>query len=612
MKRAYSFLLFMIMFVVLSGPRTVSSVLTNAGTLLYSKQILKLKTGNSARPEYYLQARYSDNAELRQARALLSHALVLSPSDQTSRWNLARIYLVIGDPKSASEFLPVADYRLSYNPFLYFDTLLAHSLALDDRGVISFVESGASPWLGWLRPISNNLVAVSYLNRAKELLRQDEYADAELNLKEALLRRPGDLYALYQLMSIALISGDQRQATTWSNQLAHFTETSLYFPDERLADLSGEAITQLIADGIWQKSVMLNVASVLAWQGFDERGTERLLHHLAESYSNEPEWHYFLGELFERQQLWSRAQAEYLLVLKIDPLFALANLRLGVLCETLIRLRQDCTWQAARSFYNGYYEARPNDLLAAKKLAEAERHIESMGSKPDARTTDAFDEQLFLAETLGLLPDSIALGPNLLASNSLEGPTDIESQKAQPMGWQVVQMTWPGYNNNEALFYAGLDQLNSLKGARSARMAGVWVDNDKARGPASTGFWVWDESQRTQMYFTLESGATYMLSLNYRTEWVEEDSVSVWLNSGIGQTGSLRGEHFLPSTGGAWRHVLLIGTIGEGDANASAVSPLLRLRGQGQAWFDSVQLRQVMTASTPIAQFADSPVVAIR
>ena len=62
---------------------------------------------------------------------------------------------------------------------------------------------------------------------------------------------------------------------------------------------------------------------------------------------------------------------------------------------------------------------------------------------------------------------------------------------------------------------------------------------------------------------------------------------------------SLNGEHFLPSTRGAWRRVLLVGPITSEDSEdkdneTKDVTLLLRLWGPGQVWFDDVEFKQII------------------
>ena len=60
----------------------------------------------------------------------------------------------------------------------------------------------------------------------------------------------------------------------------------------------------------------------------------REFEQLAERYPTEPEWPFYLAELYHRRGDLDRAEAAYQQVLAVDPEYAQAYLRIGMLYET--------------------------------------------------------------------------------------------------------------------------------------------------------------------------------------------------------------------------------------------------------------------------------------
>jgi len=549
-KQQMLVLVFLVICTITSVPRIISWGLVNIADLSFSRQVVMVVEDDPNRSAYYL-TQHVDRASLEQARILTTKALMLNRGDPGIRWNLARLRLAQGDALLASELLPVDNRRLLKNSLPYYETLMAHSWACDHVGVIALSESGLSSLSDQFRQMANDVIALAYLTRAKELLGTGECVDAKLDLQRALEKRPGDLYALYHLMKIETTAGNTQVASIWRDQLVHFSEAGLYFSDARLADFAAEAISQLLAEGMWKRPVALNSVATLTWREFESPGTELFIQRLSRRYPEESEWPYLLGEMFQRRGMLARAQVEYKRALAIG-------------------------------------------LSRQEGLEEQELAVP--------------DERLIVAEQLELPPDVIAFGPNLLSNSGFE-PREEESNSLP--GWQPVTMA--GYQPfDRGLFYVGSDTLNAFAGQQSARISGLWVGNNPELGRPNAGFWVWDETRHANQLIPVQAGAIYLLSFYYRTEWVEESSVGVWLNSGTEQTGSLRGECYFPPTRGVWRQVFLIGSVGDDNPEISAVSPLLRLWGPGQVWFDDVQLRQIIVPVLPTPTLVQDPIVVVR
>ncbi len=495
-------------------------------------------------------------------------------------------------------------HNLSARRILYLKALIARNQAGDYAGLIRQYGS-ASPDVSQVNRGVNDIIALAYLERAKNLLTTGDYLSARSDLEASLTLRPSDLYALSKLLDLDTRAGNSQKADIWRDQLIRFTDDALYFPDAHLADFAADAIPQLVSDGIWERSVALNSAALLAWRESSSPGTERLLRRLAVYYPTEPEWNYLLGEAYQRQGRLTDAYVKYQQALAADPPYDPAWLRLGITCEALILSRQSgCTLPMAREFYMAYTSVYPNDTVALTKLLEVERKLGIRTVERAARLYSLEDERLILAEQFNLTPDVIALGPNLISNpgfEALSGP--------HPAGWHESNMSnYPPFD--QALFYSGLDSLGAAQGNLSARVSGLWLGNNTKRGSPNSGFWVWNDSNQTLQSIPVEGGAIYLLSFFYRTAWIKDLGSTVYLNAGISSGGSFGGEHALPPTEGAWRQVSLIGITSDNSPNS--VLPLLRLWGPGQAWFDNVQLRQVKMPTLSFFAPTPSPILVIR
>ncbi len=570
----YSVLALLALGGALIAPRFLAAGLTNAAQVLFSREVMARA---QAHPEWTadLFPELTVNTGLEPAHSMLQTALRFDPDSPLARW------------------------------VLYVETLTAHSQAGDHAGVIQMHESGPAPGFSRINRRVNNIIALAYLERAKNWLATDRYTLARADLETSLTLRPGDLYALYHLLEIDTFAGNVQMASAWRDRLVHFSETGLYFPDERLADFAADAIYRLLSQGLWERSVALNSAALLTWRESGSPGTERLLRRFAAYYPTEPEWYYLLGEVFQRQGRWADAYAEYRHALAADPTYDPAWLRLGITCEALIQVQQSgCTPLMAREFYMAYTSVHPDDVVALTKLLGIERKLGMRTVEREAKLNSLADERLLLAEQFNLAPEAIALGPNLITNPGFEVLSG-----SRPAGWHGSSHA----NNppfDRALFRAGLDSLDSAQGNQSARVSGLWVGDQPERASPSEGFWAWNESQQSLRPIPLERDAIYVLSFNYRTAWMGVRGVTVYLNTRIPAGGSFGGEHAFPPTEGAWRQALLLGWTGD---DSSGVLPLLRLWGPGQVLFDNVELREVIVPSQTLSRFiSTSATVVIR
>lgn len=145
--------------------------------------------------------------------------------------------------------------------------------------------------------------------------------------------RPGDLYVNYRLWKEAQQAGDLTSAAAYSEMLTYFPLEAISPADERLLDYAAEVIPVLLDEGLWDRDKTLNVVSFLVWQHHGADGVAWLLEQLMERYPAEPEWPFYLAELYHRRGDLDRAETVYRHVLALDPNYAPAYLRIGMLYE---------------------------------------------------------------------------------------------------------------------------------------------------------------------------------------------------------------------------------------------------------------------------------------
>jgi tetratricopeptide (TPR) repeat protein len=224
---------------------------------------------------------------------------------------------------------------------LYSDVLTALSHGGQPEGVIAFYNS--APPLRRTQAISDT-VALAYLDLLTARLEggeTGEQGEVRQELERARALRPGDLYASYHLWRQARQSSDPAVATVYSETLIYFPLEAIHPADERLLEYVADVIPALLEDGLWDREKAGNVVSFLVWQHSQATGTERLLEHLLERYPAQAQWPFYLAELYHRREDLDQAEAVYRQVLEIDPGYAQAYLRLGMICEERAGLRTE-------------------------------------------------------------------------------------------------------------------------------------------------------------------------------------------------------------------------------------------------------------------------------
>ena len=504
----------------------------------------------------------------------LRQAVTLDGSRLSARWGLGRAALAAGEEQVAANALhPLVGNELR-SPLLHLDTLWAASYSERPDEVVELYETVSLPLRG---QVIGDMVALAYLDLARE-------QESTETLEKALALRPGDLYANYNLWQAARRTGDVGTANVYSETLTYFPLEAIHPADERLLDAAAQVIPALLEEGIWDRDKTLNVVSFLVWQHNKAAGVERLLGRLMDRYPDEPDWSFYLAELYHRRGDLEQAKAAYERVLQIDPNYAQTYLRLGMVSEVESQLDEAAGW------YEQYREMAPDDLLGLKKLVEVYEALgrsEAMGLREEFEAKT--DDRRIVAELLGVPVEDVELGPNLVENGGFEEWVD-----ERPKWWGISNMA-TGDPWNKGCFFDSRDTLISWERI-AGQVNGLWLQYRKDREPGRSGYWQIDENLHRLRPIALTTVLPYVLSFYYRTERVLDNAATVWVS--YDSQVLFGGDHRLPSTNGSWFRFVVVGWNRSGGE--AAVSPLLRSFAPGQVWFDEVKL---YTINPPVLSY---------
>ena len=316
---------------LLHGPALMSAAWTNAGMLVLRDA--RLAQVESVSGAYPVHGALRGDAAMAQVMRYLRRAVALDRADPAARWAMGRAALAAGDAETAADALGPLAGRAERNPLLYDDMLMALSYGGRPEEVIALYESAPPPRR--TRAISD-VVALAYLDLATGGSGDEGtggHGEVGQWLERSNALRPGDLYASYHLWRQARERGDLEAATVYSETLAYFPLEAVHPADERLLGYAADVIPALVEEGLWDREKTLNVVSFLVWQHNRATGMKRLLEQLIERYPAEPDWPFYLAELYHRRGDLDWAEAAYRQVLEVDPTYAQAYLRLGMICE---------------------------------------------------------------------------------------------------------------------------------------------------------------------------------------------------------------------------------------------------------------------------------------
>ena len=315
----------LILLLLLSGRALAGAALVNVGMLNLRNGLMEVEGLEPATYPFYRALDRSPVA----GRAMMSlrHAVALDNNSSSARWALGRAALAAGDGQAAAEVLGELLGEAERRSLLYLDVLVAFSRGERPEEVVGLHEAASPP-----EPtqVISDTVALAYLDGVTG--RQGEGETRRL-LEQVKRLRPGDLYANYHLWRLARQEGDLRAAAAYSQTLTYFPLEAVDPTDERLLDYAARVIPALLEEGMWDRGKTLNVVSYLVWQHNRAAGVERLLEDLIARYPAEPDWPFYLGELYHRRGNLNRAETAYKHVLQVNPEYAQAYLRLGMIYE---------------------------------------------------------------------------------------------------------------------------------------------------------------------------------------------------------------------------------------------------------------------------------------
>lgn len=526
-----------IVLVVFIGARLASAMLVNGGMLTLRDELVECEVCVLGKyPVYNELERTPRTTRMLQ---VLQHAVDLDSTSLPARLALGRAALTTGNAKVAAEALQPIDKEALRSPLLYRDILAALSRDQQFDKVIALYE--AAPPVQSTREISDT-VALAYLDAVSD--------GREDLLAQVKTLRPGDLYANYYLWKQAQENGNLEAETTYSETLTYFPLEAINPTDERLLDYTAQVIPAMLEEDVWGREKTLNVVSYLVWQHSQAEGVVQLLENLIGQYSAEPDWLFYLAELHHLRGDLSRAEMTYQQVLAVDPEYAQAYLRLGIVSEEAgKRLGKAARW------YVQYNELAPDDLLGLKRLTDACAALEAadvedencrraviLQEELEAKT----DDRRIVAELLGMPVEDVALGPNLVENGGFE----IWADENRPQSWECAdQSTTPPFS--PANFVMGPVELEVWKGMSAARINGLWIQQDKGESAARAGF----QSSLTSEVIT--AGQPYLFSLYYRTFDSRNGAARVWLSNR--SEIFWEGDKGLPATNGAWYHFAAVG-----------------------------------------------------
>jgi len=212
---------------------------------------------------------------------------------------------------------------------LYDDVLTALSRAGESEDELALYEAAPPPKS--TQAVSDT-VALAYLEQVTRGQGEGETRRGG-EWEQVLELRPGDLYANFHLWKQAQEAGDVQAAAAYSETLTYFPLEAVDPTDERLLGYAAQVIPKLLEEGVWDREKTLNVVSYLVWQHNTAAGVVQLLEGLTARYPAQPDWPFYLAELYHRRGALDQAETAYKQALQIDSEYAQAYLRLGMIYE---------------------------------------------------------------------------------------------------------------------------------------------------------------------------------------------------------------------------------------------------------------------------------------
>lgn len=489
-------------------------------------------------------------------------SMVGLPGSVAARWLSGHVAVAQRRYTDAVQALsPLEPYAVRH-PLLLQDLLIAYSRTGRDRQAVALYERDAAR----VRPLpaTTEAVALSYLAQ------QWAGAISVDALQRVLQLRPGDLYANYHLHRMALAVGDQVAAETYERALTHFSLDAVDPVDDRWLEYAASVIPALLKQGLWDQGIGVNVAALLAWKHFTSASVESLLQALADEHPANPDWLFYLAEVYQRRSDFARAAEVYQKVLARDPAYLPALLRLGMVAEAQGAREQALEW------YQQYHHDAPGDPVGLSKLTVlSEQMGQADAADLRAKLSEMLDDRKWVATQLGIAPDDVILGPNLVQNG------DFTSWRGDlPSGWEIG--AYLGKGRDDALYVSGRDELDGDQPA--LRIMTLWG------GHLEDGTPTYYEYRGTPF---LTQNKQYLISLRYAARDVADGGGLLFLGEYARSGGLVVANQGLSDSLSLWQQVRFLTA---GPSGPAYVGPLLRDGGAGRLEARTIQVQEIMVA----------------
>jgi tetratricopeptide (TPR) repeat protein len=481
------------------------------------------------------------------------------PNSVVGRWLSGHAAVAQGRYGDAVQALsPLEPYATRY-PLLLQDLLIAYShTGLEHQSVALYERNAAR-----LRPSPAVTEAVALAYLAQQPVGTTS-ADA---LRRVLRLRPGDLYANYHLRRMAQAAGDQTAAGTYEQALTYFSLDAVDPTDERWLDYAASVIPDLLDEELWDQTVAVNVAALLAWKHSTSMAVEDLIKALSEGHPANADWPFYLAEIYHRRGDLARAAETYQEVLRRDPAYLPALLRLGMVAEAQGAREQALGW------YQQYHHAAPEDPVGLEKLTTlGEQMGQADSAELRSKLSEMLDDRKWVATQLGVAPDDVILGPNLVQNGDFAA-----WQGNIPADWEIG--TYLGKDHDSGLYASGRDELGVDE--PTLRIVTLWGGN------LDDGTTTYSEYVGTPF---LIQNAKYLISLQYAAKNFDGAQGLLFLGEYDRPGGKIVAHHGLPDTGLLWQQVRLMAT---GPDTPTRMRTLLRDWGVGQLQARVLQVQEI-------------------
>jgi len=175
---------------------------------------------------------------------------------------------------------------------------------------------------------ASELLAKAYRQLAEAYVGRGELAEAKPALEAQLEQDPEDQFALYYLARAYEQAGERDRAAGNYERLRY----SELEQGGKIPACLGSLAAKLEEYGIWEREEVVNIVSFLVWQG-EWKQAEEVLARMGGKYPHDPEWAFYRGEMYHRQGKLDEALRSYERAIELDPQYAEAYLRIGMVYE---------------------------------------------------------------------------------------------------------------------------------------------------------------------------------------------------------------------------------------------------------------------------------------